>query len=191
MSRSDDGRRREAAEVAGHARLQDGPELMQPRKLRVCFGLVAIVAAWGVAAAVAPAFASNPIPGADEPMVGQSVLRPGKWCADFRLGQLSDEQRLSGKNLTRLKAAQAEVAPGFLAGRARTGLVLLADYQQESEKRHPDSSLLAMYLAMASAGPLTIEHVQRVNALLCVSMTRAYARSLVAGAEAARRQMAK
>lgn len=180
-----------AGDAAGRTPRPDGGYSMQTRDWLCCLGFAATVAILGVSVPAGPAGAASPIPSHNEPMASHSTLRPGKWCADYRLGQLSDRQRLEGANLTRLQAAQDEIAPGFVAGRARTGLVLLADYQQELEKRRPNMSLAAMYLAMSSAVPITPGRLQRVNRLLCISVTRSHARSIVAEAEAARRQMSK
>jgi hypothetical protein len=115
----------------------------------------------------------------------------GGWCADHRLATLTLKQRFEGRNLARLRAAEAELAPGFVAGKATTGLHLLAAYQEELEKRHPDAAVAASYLALASTVPITAGRYRQVNALLCVSTTRALARSIEAEAEAQRRQMAR
>jgi hypothetical protein len=113
------------------------------------------------------------------------------WCGDHRLGRLTMQQRLEGRNLARLRAAQAELAPGFEAGTAKTGLHLLAAYQEELEKRRPDAALAASYLALASAVPITAARYRQVNAVLCVSTTRATAHTIEAAAEADRKQMAR
>ena len=115
----------------------------------------------------------------------------GAWCADHHLRQLTPRQRLEGRNLARLRAAQAELAPGFEAGTAKTGVDLLAAYQEELEKRRPDRAVAASYLALASAVPITPVRLRQVNALLCVSTTSANARVITAEAETQRRQMAR
>ncbi|MBW4090359.1 MAG: hypothetical protein HIU82_04490 [Proteobacteria bacterium] len=113
------------------------------------------------------------------------------WCGDHQLGRLSMRQRHEGGNLARLRAADAELAPGFAAGTARTGLDLLAAYQEELEKRRPDVALAASYLAVASAVPITAARYRQVNALLCVSTTRTIAHAIATAAEAQRQQMAR
>lgn len=139
----------------------------------------------------APA-AEHAVPHRGPTGAGQYQPKPqGGWCADHRLGQLTPQQRIEGSNLTRLRAAQAELAPGFEAGSARTGIDLLAAYQEELEKRRPDPMLAASYLALASTVPITAARVRQVNALLCVSATRATARAVTADAEAQRQQMAR
>ena len=116
---------------------------------------------------------------------------PALWCAGHRLGALSPQARRSGANLARLRAAQAELAPGFDAGGATTGVDLLAAYQEELEKPRPDRMAAASYLALASAVPITPARVRDVNALLCVSTTAVAARAIGAEAEAERVQMSR
>ncbi len=113
------------------------------------------------------------------------------WCADYRLGALSEQERMHGTNLMRLRAAENELAPGFAPGSATTGLRLLADYQEELGKAHPDVSVAASYLAQVSTVPITATRYLRVNALLCVSTTRALAQKIETGAEAQRERMAR
>ena len=139
-----------------------------------------------------PLLRSTPSPTAVRPAPASTQPKPqGGWCADHRLGQLTPQQRIEGSNLTRLRAAQAELAPGFEAGSAWTGIDLLAAYQEELEKRRPDPMLAASYPALASTVPITAARVRQVNALLCVSATRATARAVTADAEAQRQQMAR
>lgn len=145
-----------------------------------------------VMSATAGHAADNQTPHRNPPAAADLPQRPGgSWCADHRLGRLTEQQRLEDGNLNRLRAAQVELAPGFTAGRATTGLHLLAAYQEEVEKARPDASLAATYLAQASAVPITAGRIQRVNALLCVSSARALAQKIETEAEAQRRQMAR
>ena len=123
-------------------------------------------------------------PGGDQ----ARLVSPVSWCGDYKLGQMNEAERLTGQNLARLRAAEAELAPGFEAQTVQTGLYLLADYQQELEKRHPDGALAASYLAMASAVPITQARYRQVNALLCVSAAPVLARTIRAQAETWRRQ---
>lgn len=120
---------------------------------------------------------------------GGVVPHATAWCTGFRLGTLSDSKRLKGANLQRLRAAQAELAPGFAAGGARTGLDLLAGYQEQLERARPDTVLAANYLALVSTVPITLGTLRTVNALLCVSTTRAAAAHIVAAAEAVRQKL--
>lgn len=109
------------------------------------------------------------------------------WCGDYRFN-ITETQRLDGANLERLRAAQAELAPGFAAGTSKTELYLLADYQAELGKRRPDTILAANYLALASAVPITAERYRQVNALLCVSTTAGQAMAIQSMAETLRQQ---
>lgn len=101
---------------------------------------------------------------------------------------MTQAQRLSGKNLERLRVAQAELAPGFAPETVKTGLYLLADYQEELEKRQPDITLAASYLALASTVPVTAARYRDVNALLCISATKVTATSIQKLAESLRSQ---
>jgi hypothetical protein len=151
-------------------------------------GRLAWVAAAVVALSpgVAPAQTRTPHHGAPS---GGVMPQPGAWCAGFRLGALSGTKRLQGANLQRLRAAQAELAPGFAAGGARTGLDLLAGYQEQLERSRPDSLLAANYLALVSTVPITMTTLRMINALLCVSTTKAEAARIVSAAEAARQKL--
>lgn len=110
------------------------------------------------------------------------------WCSGYKLTGMTQEQRLSGKNLERLRAAQSELAPGFAPESVKTGLYLLADYQEELEKRRPDVTLAASYLALASTVPVTAARFRDVNALLCVSTAKVTAESIQKLAESLRKQ---
>ncbi len=112
-----------------------------------------------------------------------------KWCADYRRGSASWHPFANDTNLMRLKVAQSELAPDFDPGSRRDGIALLSAYQEELERRHPDQSSAATYLAMASVVPITAKVVARVNALLCVSSTRAFANAITVTAETIRQQM--
>ncbi len=132
-----------------------------------------------------------PAAAATPPLAGP-VNPPGvAWCEDYRATDLSDQDRLRGSNLMRLRAAQSELAPGFAPGTATTGLRLLAAYQEELGKVRPNASLAASYLGQVSTVPISAARYLRVNALLCVSTTRALAEKIEADAEAQRLQMAR
>lgn len=129
---------------------------------------------------------------AGAPPLAGPVNPPGvAWCEDYRPAKLSDADRLRGTNLARLRAAQSELAPGFTPGNATTGLRLLADYQGELGKARPSATLAASYLAQVSTVPITAARYLRLNALLCVSATRALAKTIEADAEAQRLRMAR
>lgn len=107
------------------------------------------------------------------------------WCGDYKLGSLTAGQRLQGKNLARLQAVEARLAPGLKPGNTNE-LHLLSNYQQELEKRKPDPALAGTYLGLASSLPITQPLYRDVNKLLCVSTTRALGSAIRAAAEAAR-----
>jgi hypothetical protein len=113
---------------------------------------------------------------------GESVSFPDR-CAYAAPGRLTSDARLSGQNLDQLVAAQYVLAPNFDPGEARTAVILLANYQEELEKREPDALVAATYLAMTATRPVTAEAVGRVNALLCVTSTRSLADQIAITAE--------
>jgi len=136
--------------------------------------------------------AENSVPHRGPISTGQYERAPGAaLCADHTLSKLTMAQRLEGRNLARLRHAQAELAPGFEAGNAKTGLHLMAAYQEELEKARPDAATAASYLALASAVPITMVRVRQVNAFLCVSITRAKAEAIRADAEKQREQLSR
>ena len=132
------------------------------------------------------AFAASPAAPSKAPALNQELREPSSdWCAQYRLNHLSAKARLAEPNRTRLLAAQAALAPGFRPGKANDGVLLLADYQSEMEGLRPDRVLAATYLAVASAVPIDLRLVERVNSLLCVSASVAVAKgvALIANAE--------
>lgn len=136
---------------------------------------LATVTALGVLSAATPSLAKSaadatPIVLAQAAPSGVLFLVQNDWCGDYQPG-MRDPARLSGRNRDRLAAAPAELAPGFQAAQARTGLMLLANYQAELEASRPNGTLAASYLAVASTVPLTVPRIVRVNALLCVTAT--------------------
>ena len=170
---------------------------MLPRA-RHGFRLAMLCATVGLGAIGGAAAATQPPPAGGittqhhaPPAAPPAAPSPALWCAGHRLGTLSPAARRAGQNLARLRAAQAELAPGFASGSATTGVDLLAAYQEELEKPHPDRAAAASYLAVASAVPITLARVRDVNALLCVSTTAAAARAIATEAEAERIQMSR
>ena len=119
---------------------------------------------------------------------GESVSFPDR-CAYATPGRLTSKARLSGQNLDQLVTAQYVLAPNFDPGEARTAILLLANYQEELEKREPDALVAATYLAMTATRPVTAEVVARVNALLCVTSTRTLAEQVASSAENQRQAM--
>ena len=126
-----------------------------------------------------------------QPGASQSYLDLNAWCADHRPGIAPRAGSQASAEQQRLRAVQASLAPGFDPGRRTDGLALLQAYQQVLEQRHPDPALAATYLAMTSTVPITFAVVERTNALLCVSSTRAFAHTVADAAEAERQQMAR
>lgn len=90
-------------------------------------------------------------------------------CADHYAAGLSPDKRITGNNLQFLSAAQGYLAPSFDPGNNGTGLLLLANYQEELEKLSPDPEVAGTYLGLTAARPVTEPIVARVNALLCVT----------------------
>ncbi len=164
----------------------------EKRSARVKYASILIGAVLALTGTPAMA-AGTPTPPHRAATSGSGVGNPPgvAWCSGERPGSLAERERLQGSNLMRLRAAQDELAPGFAAGTATTGLRILADYQDQLGKPRPDASLAASYLAQVSTVPITAARLLRVNALLCVSTTRALARKIEIGAEAQRQQMSR
>ncbi len=116
----------------------------------------------------------------------RAELSLNAWCANHRRGASAVA---NDAELTRLKIVQFELAPGFDPGARSDGVALLSAYQEELEKRVPNRTSAASYLALVSAIPITLGVVERVNALLCLSSTHAFAQAVADAAEAERRQM--
>lgn len=113
------------------------------------------------------------------PRGGENAEFAADRCADFARGRMTAEERFEGNNLKRLNAAENFLAPGFDPGQARTGLYLMADYQEELEKRSPDTNVAGIYLALLSTRPVSEQLVVRLNSLLCVSASEAQTREIV------------
>jgi hypothetical protein len=157
--------------------------------------VILVVAAGLMAASFVrlPTFAASPAPAPatapKAPPLNERLQTQGDSCAQYRLGQLSTEARIAEPNRTRLRAAQAELAPGFNPGKAADGILLLANYQAEMEALRPDRVLAATYLAVASAVPIDLKLIERVNGLLCISASPAVAKGVALIADAEWRQM--
>jgi hypothetical protein len=136
-------------------------------------------------AAIVPAVAlAQPAPGS----AGRSAIDAA--CSDYR-PDVPARQRLQDGNRLRLEAAQALMTPGFGARGRVSGLILLADYQEEMERLRPDREAAALYLASASTVPVTLGMLQAVNSTLCVAASPATAQAISTLAEAARVEMAR
>ena len=95
------------------------------------------------------------------------------------------QDRLSGSNFRRIDFAQRYLAPGFDASGKKTGLQILAGYQEEMEKPRPNALLAATYLSMVSTIAITAPVVEQVNAILCIATSPRRISDIV---DAARRQ---
>lgn len=155
--------------------------------------LALAVASTAAASIGVPTYAASPTPAPaaapKAPPLNDRLQTPGDSCAQYRLGQLSAAARVAGPNRTRLRAAQAELAPGFDPGKAADGILLLANYQAEMEALRPDRVLAATYLAVASAVPIDLKLIERVNGLLCIGASPAVAKGVALIADAEWRQM--
>jgi hypothetical protein len=118
-----------------------------------------------------------------------TTLTRSTWCDGFESERIDPIRRMSGPNRERLEAAQRVVAPGLGRSRAISGLSLLGGYQEEMQRVRPDVTAAAIYLATASAEPVTPELVAHVNGLLCVTTTSRRAAEIAALAAASRREM--
>lgn len=161
-------------------------------RIRVAARQVSLVLAAALSAssfAGAPTYAASPAAAPKAPPLTSRLQAPGDSCAGHHLGQLGTEARIAEPNRTRLRAAQAALAPGFNPGKAADGIFLLANYQAEMETLRPDRVLAATYLAVASAVPIDLKLIERVNSLLCVSASPAVAKGVALIADAEWRQM--
>lgn len=165
-----------------------------PHPLRACsskdFGkFVSAMALLAMAAGVVlppAAMAQNVLLQPNMPTSQEAKLDVNAWCADYRPGAQDGNVDRDAK---RLRTVQADLAPGFDAGKRVDGLSLLAAYRQELERRRPDAASAAAYLALTSTQPITVAQVERVNALLCVSSSAKFAQAVAAAAEAQRQQL--
>lgn len=160
------------------------------RRIRWAAPLLFLALAVSAPATVFAAPPTSPATSPKPPVLNGSVREPATdWCAKYRFGTLNAEARLADPNRQRLLAAQAALAPGFNAGKAADGIALLANYQSEMETSRPDRVLAATYLAVASAIPIDLKVIDRVNSLLCVSASPAVAKGVAVIADAEWREM--
>lgn len=157
--------------------------------LALAAALLLTVSITAVAFAASPA--SPPAAAPKAPALNTPLRQDGGWCTQYRLGRLTDETRVAEPNRRRLVAAQALLAPGFNPGEAVDGIRLIADYQAEMEARRPDRVLAATYLAVASAVPIDLPLIERVNRLLCVTASSTVAKGVAVIADAEWREMSR
>ncbi|MCP5373473.1 MAG: hypothetical protein H6907_17225 [Hyphomicrobiales bacterium] len=138
----------------------------------------------GVPTASAPA--AGPVTGAG-PQAPRLAAADRSWCADTPARKDAGD-RMAGRNLGRLDAVRATIAPGHSPA-WKSPLYLLANYQEELEKVDPDLRLAGTYLGLVTARPLSPEAVDEVNALLCVPCDRAGAAAIARFAEQQRQAL--
>lgn len=107
-------------------------------------------------------------------------------CTEHVPARQAGDQRIAGRNLQLLEAAQSYLAPAFDPGDRRSGVYLIAHYQEELEGREPDAAVAGSYLGMVSTISVTPKVVGTVNAILCVTSSARLAREIAAQAEATR-----
>lgn len=108
-------------------------------------------------------------------------------CADHRGGKLSANERLSGANLERLTAARIYLAPNYTPDKLKSGIYLMANYQEELEKIRPDATAAGTYLGLVTTAPVTQDRVAVVNAILCVTSSTRNIGQIQSNAETQRR----
>lgn len=116
------------------------------------------------------------------PRGGESYVFPDR-CAQYRSRSISAQERVTGANLDLLNAAQVYLAPNFDAGNYRSGLYLLANYQEEMDSESPDRAVAASYLALVATRSITEDVVARVNAILCTTASMRAVREIAKVAE--------
>lgn len=105
-------------------------------------------------------------------------------CHDFSPSDLTPTARLSGQNMVRIENVRALIGEG-VASRAspRPSRYLLANFQEELAKTHPDLAAAGTYLGIASQESVTPQVVLRVSRILCVPMNESEAASISSVAE--------
>jgi hypothetical protein len=116
----------------------------------------------------------------------QNVTQFGK-CPT--VGASSAQARMSGNNLGRIDAVAQYLTQQPAAQRSSTVRYLLADMQEELEKPHPDLTLAATYLGIASGQPITPALVSEVSASLCSPVSPGTADAIAPTAEAQRKRL--
>ncbi len=110
-------------------------------------------------------------------------------CEDLRGGFRNPSQRLTGANGERLDAAGAMVHPDSEAREVQALRLLLANFQEEMQKRSPDLTLAGTYLGVAADLPITDEMVEQLAESLCVPVRKEQAASIAGIAEVQRQKM--
>jgi len=112
-------------------------------------------------------------------------------CSGHAQRVLKAKERVASQNLQLLNTATDYLASTFDRKWQKTAVYLLANYQEELEKRRPDATLAGSYLALVSAGPITEDTVARANAILCVTTSAKTARAIAMNAESQRQRAKK
>jgi hypothetical protein len=121
-------------------------------------------------------------PGATTPIL--NVTQFGK-CPTVSAS--SPQTRMSGNNSGRINTVANYLSPGQES--SATARYLLADMQEELEKPHPDLTLAATYLGIASGVPITPALVSEVSESLCSPVSHSMAEAIAPAAEAQRTRM--
>ena len=106
-------------------------------------------------------------------------------CHDFSPSDMTPTARLSGQNMARIEDVRALIGEGEASRAAgpRPSRYLLANFQEELAKPHPDLAAAGTYLGIASQDPVTPQLVLRASRLLCVPMNESEAASISSVAE--------
>jgi len=117
----------------------------------------------------------------------------GASCTADTARELSFDQRFESDNLVRLYVAGAYLAPVVTQAKLDgTGspLLNLAYYQAAAAQTKPDLLLAGTYLGLVTERPMTESVVERVNRVLCLSLTRSQAANVARISEGQRQYSA-
>lgn len=111
-------------------------------------------------------------------------------CEDIRGSLRNPRHRMTGVNGERIERAGTMVHPDIDDAREVQMLrLLIASFQEEMQKRQPDSLLAGTYLGVAADIPVTEEMVMQLSESLCVPAQRSQAASIAGVAETQRQKL--
>jgi len=110
-------------------------------------------------------------------------------CEDIQRSLRNPGHRMTGVNGERIERAGTMVHPDIEAREVQMLRLLIASFQEEMQKRQPDSLLAGTYLGVAADIPVTEEMVMQLSESLCVPVQRGQAASIAGVAETQRQKL--
>jgi hypothetical protein len=121
--------------------------------------------------------------------LGRGEMANRRQCDDVAGRRMKSGERISGRNLARLKEINRFLWPGYEPAVGPSPIFILASFQEEIEKTAPDPVIAGTYLGLVSTRPIQPRTILEIASFLCASVTEQAAVSIAITAESQRQQV--